>query len=448
MKFLDLFKRKSLVNTMDVGVLNQSWGQEWWQDGRKPLHGGNNAVVEACVRRYAASISSMPIEHYRTKEDGTRVPVKNSAPLRALRRPNPMMNQVEFLSNMVRSLFYNGNAYAVARRNNRTEIAEMWLLRPEMVHAYRLPEDGGVVYSLSDTRFTYENFDPTYFVPSRDMLHIKLATPNDPLRGVSPIESVFAPVTTNNAITSGSASFFTNQGRPSGVISTDKDLTKEQITRLREAWDQQSQGFSSGKTPILASGLKWQQISMSSQDAQMIQAYQMTVEAITSVFGVPLALVNSMGNATYNNTEQLISHWLATDLGHTIKLIETCFENFFELDADESLNLDEKILLRTNMKDRVDTLGNAVQRGIYSPNEARRIEGLPPVEGGEKPYLQQQMIQVGETPEPSAPPAPPAQPNLPADADDNDENDGAAPLTNEEAKALVKSILLGKMQHA
>jgi phage portal protein BeeE len=187
---------------------------------------------------------------------------------------------------------------------------------------------------------------------------------------------------------------------------------------------------------------------MSSQDAQMIQAYQMTVEAITSVFGVPLALVNSMGNATYNNTEQLISHWLATDLGHTIKLIETCFENFFELDADESLNLDEKILLRTNMKDRVDTLGNAVQRGIYSPNEARRIEGLPPVEGGEKPYLQQQMIQVGETPEPSAPPAPPAQPNLPADADDNDENDGAAPLTNEEAKALVKSILLGKMQHA
>lgn len=443
MKFLDLFRRKALVNTMDVGVLNQAWGQEWWQTGRRPIGSGNNSVVEACVRRYASSISSMPIEHYTTSADGTRSPVLNSAALRVLRKPNPLMNQVEFLSNLVRSLLYSGNAYAVARRNNRTEVNEMWLLRPDMVHAYRLPDDGGVVYSLSDTRFTYENFDPEYFVPARDMLHVKLATPDDPLRGVSPLESVYAAVATNNAIASGSARFFENQGRPSGVISTDKDLTKEQTTRLRELWEQQSSGFASGKTPILTNGLEWKQISMTSQDAQLIQSNQMTVEAITSVFGVPLALVNSMGSATYNNTEQLISHWLATDLGHTIKLIETSFENFFELTSSESLNLDEKILLRTNMKDRVETLGNAVQRGIYSPNEARRIEGLPPIEGGEKPYLQQQMIQVGETPDPATPVAPVAPAVAPAQ-DDNQ----AAPQDNAAVKALIKSILNGKMHHA
>jgi hypothetical protein len=92
------------------------------------------------------------------------------------------------------------------------------------------------------------------------------------------------------------------------------------------------------------------------------------------------------------------------------------------------------------MKDRVDTLGQAVQRGIYSPNEARRIEGLPPVEGGEKPYLQQQMIQVGETPEPVAPPAPPTPAvEQPEDPEAQD---------NEAEKALIKSILIGKMHHA
>jgi HK97 family phage portal protein len=436
MNLLSLFKRKSLVNTMDVGVLNQSWGHEWWQTAQRPLNGGNNAVVEACVRRYSSSISSMPIEHYRTLADGTRVPVRNSAPLRVLRKPNPLMNQVEFLSNAVRSLFYRGNAYAIAQRNNRTEVNSLWLLRPEMVHAYRLPDDGGVVYSYGDSRFTYENFDPNYFVPARDMLHIKLATPDDPLRGVSPIESVVASIATNSAITAGSATFFQNQARPSGVIQTEKDLTREQVMRLRELWDQQAAGFSSGKTPILSSGLKWQQVAMSSQDSQMLEAYQMTVEAITSVFGVPLALVNSMGNSTYNNTEQLISHWLATDLGHTIKLIETSFENFFECAIDESINLDEKILLRTNMKDRVDTLGQAVQRGIYSPNEARRIEGLPPVEGGERPYLQQQMIQVGSTPEPT--------PEIVAPVVIEE----SEPENIEADKALIKSILIGKMHHA
>jgi HK97 family phage portal protein len=443
MKFLDLFKRKSLVNTMDVGVLNQSWGQEWWQNGRKPLHGGNNSVVEACVRRYCSSISLMPIEHFVTKDDGTRVHVKNSAPLRALRKPNPLMNQIEFLSNGVRSLFYSGNFYALAVRNNRTEIVEMWLLHPDRVHAYRLPDGGDVVYAVSDTKFNRDNFDPEYFVPARDMLHIKLATPDDPLRGVSPIASVAAAVAANNAIASGSAKFFENQGRPSGVISTEKDLNHDQITRLKELWQQQSAAFASGKTPVLTNGLQWRQVSMSSQDAQLIQSNQMTVEAITSVFGVPLALVNSMGSATYNNTEQLISHWLATDLGHTIRLIETSLENFFELSANESINLDEKILLRTNMKDRVDTLGNAVQKGIYSPNEARRIEGLPPIAGGEKPYLQQQMIQVGAEPEPVAPDVAAALPNIEPEKEPADE-----PLSNEEAKSLVKSILIGKMIHA
>jgi hypothetical protein len=133
-------------------------------------------------------------------------------------------------------------------------------------------------------------------------------------------------------------------------------------------------------------------------------------------------------------------------LGHTIKLIETSLENFFEMGADESLNLDEKILLRTNMKDRVDTLGQAVQRGIYSPNEARRIEGLPPVEGGEKPYLQQQMIQVGQTPEPKTT----AQPNLPEPEtqEDSQTEETEPQLTNEEAKSLIKSLLIGKMNHA
>ena len=179
---------------------------------------------------------------------------------------------------------------------------------------------------------------------------------------------------------------------------------------------------------------------MSSQDAQLIEANQMTVEAITSVFGVPLALVNSMGSSTYNNTEQLINHWLSTDLGHTIKLIETAFENFFETSSSESINFDEKILLRTNMKDRLETYGQGVLRGIYSPNEVRQLEGLGPVEGGDKPYMQQQMVPVGENPIMDTPASDAKEPADPADA--IPAKDPAA------TKAMIKAILIGKMHNA
>lgn len=431
------FRKKSLINTRDVGVIDNSWDIGWWQQGKSPVGGGGNAIVEACVQRIATAISSMPINHYNILEDGTRVRVKNSNPLKVLRNPNPLMNQVEFLYNGLRSLYLNGNMYAYLVRNNRTEIAEMWLLDSNSVHAYRIPDTGDVVYSIGDTRYTPENFDPTYFVPSRDMMHIKLATSSDPLRGDSPVASAYAQITANNAIADKSANFFKNQGIPSGVIQTEQSLNREQTQKLREAWDEQSKGLNSGRTPILANGLKWQQVTMSSQDAQLVQANAMTVQGITAVFGVPLALVNSMDNATYSNTEQLISHWLATGLGFTVSLIETAFERSFECDIDEKIDFDEKILLRANFKDRVDALGNAVLHGIYSPNEARRIEGLAPVDGGEKPFLQQQQIQIGESPLANQQPAqqtPPPEPKAPAENKDP-----------QQIKNIMKTFLMGKM---
>lgn len=438
----DLFKKKALVNTFDEGTLVKGWGAEWWQQGKNGLSNGQNAIVEACVQRIATAISSMPVNHYSLSDQGARKRVQGSNVLRVLRDPNPLMNQVEFLYNGIRSLYLHGNMYAYCERNNRTEISKMWLLNSNTVHAYRIPETGDVVYSVGDTRYTPENFDPEYFIPARDMLHIKLATSNDPLRGDSPIASAYSQIAAHNSIATKSQRFFENQGIPSGVLQTDLSLSKEQVTRLRDAWNEQSQGLSAGRTPILANGLKWQQVTMTSQDAQLVQANAMSVQAITAVFGVPLSLVNSMDNATYNNTEQLITHWLATGLGFTISLIETAFERTFECSIDEQIDFDEKILLRANFKDRVDALGNAVLHGIYSPNEARLIEGLEPIDGGDKPYLQQQMIQIGAepipAPTPAAPVAPPqAEPQDPVD-----------PADLQATKTILKSILIGKMRHA
>ena len=45
----------------------------------------------------------------------------------------------------------------------------------------------------------------------------------------------------------------------------------------------------------------------------------------------------------------------------------------------------------------MDGLAKAVQGGLYTPNEAREKEGLPPKEHGDEIYLQAQMVQVGTT---------------------------------------------------
>jgi hypothetical protein len=74
----------------------------------------------------------------------------------------------------------------------------------------------------------------------------------------------------------------------------------------------------------------------------------------------------------------------------------------------------------------MDGLTRAVAGGIYSPNEARRREGLPAVKDGDEPRLQAQVVPLSAanaTPAPSAPSAPSA----PAAGDGEDDQGSGEP---------------------
>ena len=61
-------------------------------------------------------------------------------------------------------------------------------------------------------------------------------------------------------------------------------------------------------------------MTMTSQDAQLIQAFNMGKETIMQAFRVPPALLGDQ-TATYNNAETLVAQWLATGLGFMIEHI-------------------------------------------------------------------------------------------------------------------------------
>jgi phage portal protein BeeE len=69
------------------------------------------------------------------RTNGGRKRVTNSALTRILKRPNPYQSISDFLLNVTRSLFVDGNAYAVALRNDRFEISELHLMNPRQCAA-------------------------------------------------------------------------------------------------------------------------------------------------------------------------------------------------------------------------------------------------------------------------------------------------------------------------
>jgi HK97 family phage portal protein len=415
------------VNPTMEGGLPVSWQWNWWQQDLKPLGSGmESAIKQACINAYAQTIASLWAGHYRKLDNGGKERVENSPLAAILRKPNAYQTRSDFILNLIWCLMETGNAYAIAERTDTGRIVALHLLHSRNCAAYIDAETGSVFYSVGGNPFVASGMQ--YMIPSRDILHIRLHAPVHPLIVVSPLMAAALALAANSAISAHQAAFFGNMARPSGILTTDANLTRPQIDTLREAWRVQSQGLNSGGVPILSNGLKWQGLSINSQDAQLVAAFNMTVEDVARAFRVPLPIVGSYQQSTYNNVEQLISLWMATGLGFVLEHLEQSFDAMFELPPDQFCEFDTDTLLRTDFAGRIEALTKGISGGLYAPNEARAKEGLKAVEFGDEPRVQAQVVplsQVGAVPATPSPAAAPA-PSPPVDDDKDDPEEAKA----------------------
>ncbi|MBW2709994.1 MAG: phage portal protein, partial [Deltaproteobacteria bacterium] len=339
----------------------------------------------------------IPGYHWRYTPDGTKEKITTSSLSRVLIHPNSYQTRSDLFNNLIKSLLMKGNGYLVAKRNDRNEISEIHQL-PFSTMPYIDPTTKQVFYAAGINPMLDEFVfgDITMMIPARDICHIRLYTPNHPLVGVSPIRNVASSIAANAAITNQQATFFSNMNRPSGILSTEMKLTEDQMRQLRSAWDEQSKGMNTGGVPILGSGMKWTPMSINTQDAQTVEAFNMTVEDISRAFRVPLPLINDNRHSTYNNVEQLIAHWLSGGLGFIMDHVENNLDKFFGLPISERVEFDIDMLMRTDFKGRIEGYTKAIQGSLMSPDEARsRFGGLKPVDNGNKVMAQQQMVPLG-----------------------------------------------------
>jgi HK97 family phage portal protein len=390
-------------------------------------------AVYACVMVIARSISQCYPHHVARADTGVTRHITTSAAYRVLRSPNAYQTGPEFLLNLIAMTLFDGEAFAVVTRNGRGEIDSLHLL-PRGTCSPRVVEDTReVFYSVGSSPLAPGGVD--FIAPARDVLHLKFHTPRHPLIGESPIRAAALAIGINVALSQNQSAFFSRMSRPSGVISTDQVLTREQMAQLRAAWQDQAKGLAAGGIPILSGGLRWQPLSIASQDAQLVQSQRMSVEDICRVFGVPPPLVGDLSHASLNASETLVRHFLSMSLGSYLELTERALDRLFGLPEGQYVELDTTSLLRTDFTGRIEGLTKAVQGGLFTPNEARALEGQSPIDGGDTAYLQRQMVPIDKigdlleaeaeakkAPEPAAAAAPePDADDTPTDAPTQEE---------------------------
>lgn len=352
----------------------------------------NVPTVYACVMVTAKAVSICMPNHIVVSDSKKRTTSNTSPASRIFRRPNQYYTWPQFALNSVAQMLFDGEAFILCLRDERFAIKELHLMPRYSCMPYVEPASGEIFYSIGSNPMLPAGTQ--YMAPARDIIHLRQYCPRHPLIGESPITAAMLALGINVALSRNQAAFYNQMSRPSGILSTDTVLTKDQMMQLRSAFEEQSKGMNAGRIPVLAGGLKFNPLSISSQDSQMVESQRMSIEEISRVFGVPLPVIGDLSHATMANVESTVNFWLSTGLGSVIDNFEKSLQIAFNLPSTEYVELDVTSLLRMDFQARVEGLTKGIQGGLITPNEARDKEGLEPKEGGDDLFMQRQMTSV------------------------------------------------------
>ncbi|MFS3861268.1 phage portal protein, partial [Proteus mirabilis] len=164
-------------------------------------------------------------------------------------------------------------------------------------------------------------------------------------------------------------------------------LKDDAYERLKSDFGERHQGLANAHKPmILEMGLKWQQISLSAEDAQFLETRKFQLEEICRIFRVPLHMVQNTDRATFNNIENLGIGFINYSLvPYLIRIEQRINAGLVKASKQGTFyaKFNTGALLRGDMKSRFEAYSTGINWGIYSPNECRELEELNPREGGD-----------------------------------------------------------------
>ena len=442
--------RGFLGNSFELGRIEDGFQRELTLDSftmqRIP-------AIAGAKHLYRSAFAQLWADHHRFDALGNVENITTSAASRVLLTPNSYETGSEFNARVVDQWITHGSVLLLATRNDRYEVSSIHIV-PTGSWQWQIDEDTKeIYYMINEAGALLTPVDATVIVPARDVVHLRWATPRHPLIGESPLQAAGVAAGIHTALSASQAAFFSQMRRPSGVLSTEMTLSREQMTTLKGAWDDQSKRLNQGGVPILANGLKWQPLSITSADAEVINTLKMTNDEIFRAMGVPPPLLGALENATLSNTEQLVQAWLAFSLGGLIERYERAFDRLFGFDPrKDRVEMSVDALLRSDLAGRMTALSSGITGGVMSPNEARRKEGLSPVAGGDQVFLQRQntpvdvltQLAAAELQAKLAPPPPPPAPVAEEKPEEVSEEEDAAKGLDEEDYANLAYLTIQK----
>lgn len=352
-----------------------------------PLSAQRVSAVSACRQKIAGSISTLRLDILRVDGD-TEVKMPRDALWYLLNeQPHSQYTATSHWDNKVSEQLLRGDGYTWIRRRSNGSIAELFPLPWSSVQPWRMP-DGSIRYYIS-----LPEWGITTWLDPADVLHFP-GNGFDGLRSMSVI-SYGAKNAIGNALAMDeySGKFFANGAHPSIILKSPSVMTDAQKHQLREAFSAKYSGIDNAhRLPlVLTEGLDVKEISLSAEDAQLLEARKFQVVDIARAFGVPPHMIGetSGSSAVGAGYEQQARDFVMHTLRLHIKRIEQELNRkmypretgkFVRFDLGDLIEGDSKAQAEYN---RAALGGPGTGQGWMTVNEIRKQKGLQPVDGGD-----------------------------------------------------------------
>ncbi|HCA5026866.1 TPA: phage portal protein [Acinetobacter baumannii] len=344
------------------------------------------SAVFACHKILAETVASLPLEMFIFDKDRNRKPIFDHRLASLFRnKPNDDQTNVEFKETLMLNLI-NGNAY-VRKYYYHKELNQLVVINNASVTP-KLNDQGKKEYHI------------TYFDGKKEVLtdkeiwHIKLFGTG--LVGMSPLAYAARTIGVGLATDDKVGRIMENGAKPSGTLSTEKSLKKEQRQSLREEMSELVSG-DDWFLPVLEGGLKFEKISLTPEDIELLDTRRFTIEEVCRFYGVPSVLVNDTNGSTAwgSGIEQIVEAFYRFGLRPYFERIEESARlNLLDRQDWDLYEFEFKIkdLLRASISTRVANNKTRIDSGQSTINEVRKEEGYEPIKGGDNLMVAANLI--------------------------------------------------------
>ena len=325
------------------------------------------------VRLLSESISQIPLQVCEKESDGD-IQILNDHPLSRIltQNPNSQQTKVSFFSKIIVDLCLDGNSYVFIERNGAGVPVDLYCMNPDHIEM-----------SMNENDFFYKNTHDGKVYSSNEVLHFKTLSTNGYL-GVSPIQECKNAIGWGLAVETYGNTFFRNGAKLSGVLSTDRQMSELSIERLKTSFQEQYANLNdANKTLILEEGLKFQQVSISNEQAQFLASRDMAIQEIARVYNIPPHMLKDLSKSSFNNIEQQSAEFVRYTIQPYLSILESEMNmKLFKQNEQGKLftHFDVNGLLRGSPNDRATFYEKMISIGAMTVNEVRQRENMNKVD--------------------------------------------------------------------